>query len=113
MDLESSELSIVTSVSVRRAAKNRGCSRVRVLAGAAITTDSLQLLLEVNRALLAVLSRDSALVTSRLRLGREIGLMGPAEAAPIDPAVPPPLPLTQEAAVSEMRTRGPQVVDAL
>ena len=38
--------------------------------------------------------------------------MGPADAAPIDTAAPPPLPLTQEAAVSEMRSRGPQVVAA-
>ena len=33
-----------------------------------------------------MLSRDSALVASRLRLGRRIGLDGPAEAAPIDTA---------------------------
>ena len=106
------ELFRVATDRLRRAEEQLDVARVRVQAGEAIATDSLQLLLEVNRAQLAVLSRDSAVVTSRLRLGREIGLMGPAEAASIDIAVPPPLPLTQEAAVSEMRSRGPQVVAA-
>lgn len=106
------ELFRVATDRLRRAEEQLEVARVRVLAGEAIATDSLQLLLEVNRAQIAMLSRDSALVTSRLRLGRQIGLMGPAEAAPIDSAVPPPLPLSQDAAVSEMRSRGPQVVAA-
>jgi multidrug efflux system outer membrane protein len=106
------ELFRVATDRLRRAEEQLDVARVRVQAGEAIATDSLQLMLEANRAQLAVLSRDSAVVTSRLRLGRQIGLMGPAEAAPIDTAAPPPLPLTQEAAVSEMRSRGPQVVAA-
>jgi outer membrane protein TolC len=103
------ELSRVAADRLRRAEEQFGIARVRVLAGEAIAPDSLQLLLEVNRARLALLSRDSALVTSRLRLGRQIGLSGPAEAEPIDTALPPPLPLTLEQAVAEMRTRGPDV----
>lgn len=103
------ELSRVATDRLRRAEEQFGIARVRVLAGEAIAPDSLQLLLEVNRARLALLSRDSALVTSRLRLGRQIGLSGPAEAAPIDTTLPPPLPLTLEQAVGEMRTRGPDV----
>ena len=106
------ELFRVAADRLRRAEEQLEVARVRVLAGEAIATDSLQLLLEVNRAQFAMLSRDSALVTSRLALGRQIGLMGPAEAAPIDTAVPPPLPLTQEAAITELRSRGPQVVAA-
>ena len=106
------ELFRVAADRLRRAEEQLEVARVRVLAGEAIATDSLQLLLEVNRAQLAMLSRDSSVVTSRLALGRHIGLMGPAEAAPIDTAVPPPLPLTQEAAVGELRSRGPQVVAA-
>jgi outer membrane protein TolC len=103
------ELSRVAADRLRRAEEQFEIARVRVLAGEAIAPDSLQLLLEVNRARLALLSRDSALVTSRLRLGRQIGLSGPAEAAPIDTTLPPPLPLTLEQAVAEMRTRGPDV----
>jgi outer membrane protein TolC len=103
------ELSRVAAERLRRAEEQFGIARVRVLAGEAIAPDSLQLLLEVNRARLAVLSRDSALVTSRLRLGRQIGLSGPADAEPVDTAVPSPLPMTQEQAISEMRARGPDL----
>ncbi len=103
------ELSRVATDRRRRAEEQFGIARVRVLAGEAISSDSLQLLLEVNRARLAILSRDSALVTSRLRLGRRIGLAGPADAAPIDTIAPPPLPMTQEQAIAEVRERGPDV----
>jgi outer membrane protein len=103
------ELSRVATDRLRRAEEQFGIARVRVLAGEAIAPDSLQLLLEVNRARLALLSRVSALVTSRLRLGRQIGVSGPVEAAPIDTALPPPLPMTLEQAAAERRTRGPDV----
>jgi outer membrane protein TolC len=103
------ELSRVAAERRRRAEEQFGIARVRVLAGEAISSDSLQLLLEVNRARLAILSRDSALVASRLRLGRRIGLAGPADAAPIDTVVPPPLPMSQEQAIAEVRARGPDV----
>jgi outer membrane protein TolC len=103
------ELSRVAADRRRRAEEQFGIARVRVLAGEAISSDSLQLLLEVNRARLAILSRDSALVASRLRLGRRIGLTGPADAAPIDTLMPPPLPMSQEQAIAEVRQRGPDV----
>jgi outer membrane protein TolC len=48
-------------------------------------------------------------VASRLRLGRRIGLSGPADAAPIDTLIPPPLPLTEEQLIAEVRARGPDV----
>ncbi|MFN2564531.1 MAG: TolC family protein [Gemmatimonadaceae bacterium] len=103
------ELSRVAAARLRRATEQLGIARVRVLAGEAIATDSLQLLLEVNRARLAVLRSDSALVASRLRLGRRIGLSGPAEAAAVDTAVPAVLPLSQAEAIAEMRARGPDI----
>ncbi len=103
------ELARVAADRLKRAAEQLGIARVRVLAGEAIASDSLQLMLEVLRARAAVLSRDSALVTSRLRLGNQIGLSGPVEATPIDSALPPPLPFTEEAAAGELRTRGPDV----
>ncbi|HEU4749220.1 MAG TPA: TolC family protein, partial [Gemmatimonadaceae bacterium] len=103
------ELSRVAAERRRRAEEQFGIARVRVLAGEAISSDSLQLLLEVNRARLAILSRDSALVHSRLRLGRRIGLSGPADAAPIDTLIPSPLPMTQEQLIAEVRARGPDV----
>ena len=103
------ELARVASDRLKRAEEQFGIARVRVLAGEAISSDSLQLLLEVNRARLAILSRDSALVTSRLRLGSQIGLSGPADATPMDTALPPQLPMTQEEAAAEVRLRGPDV----
>jgi outer membrane protein len=107
--LAEGELSRAAADRLRRATEQLSVARVRVQAGDAITTDSLQLLLEVTRARLEVLRRDSALVVSRLRLGRQIGLSGPADAEPLDTATPPPLPLTLEAASAELRARGPEL----
>lgn len=106
------ELAQVAADRSRRAGEQLGVARVRVQAGETIATDSLQLLLELNRARLEVLRRDSALTVSRLRLGRRIGLPGPSDAAPLDTVRPAPLPLSLEAAVAELRDRGPELVAA-
>jgi outer membrane protein TolC len=106
------ELSRVAADRLQRAQEQFGIARVRVLAGDALSTDSLQLLLEVTRARLDVLRRDSARVVSQLRLGRQIGLSGPADAAPIDSAAPRALPLTIADAVTELRDRGPELLAA-
>ena len=103
------ELSRVASDRLRRAEEQLQIARVRVIAGESVSSDSLRLLLEASRARLAILSMDSSLTASRLRLGRRIGLMGPAEAAPLDTALPPPLPMSEEQAIAEMRARGPDV----
>jgi outer membrane protein TolC len=107
--LAAHELSRVADERLKRAQEQFGIARVRVSAGEAIASDSLQLLLEASRAQLDILTRDSALAASRLRLGRRIGLDGPAEAAPLDTVKPPPLPFTQEEAIAEMRRRGPDI----
>jgi outer membrane protein TolC len=107
--LANRELARVAADRLRRAEEQLDIARARVVAGEAIASDSLQLLLEVNQARLAVLRSDSALVTSRLRLGRRIGLDGPAEAAPLDSTVSTHLPLTEREAVAEMRRRGPDI----
>jgi outer membrane protein TolC len=106
------ELARAAQDRLQRAQEQLGLARVRVLAGEAIASDSLQLMLEVNRAQFAMLSRDSALVVSQLRLGRQIGLSTAATAAPVDSAAPPPLPFTLEAAVAEMLDGGPTVAAA-
>lgn len=102
------ELSRVAADGLKRAQEAFGIARARVVAGDAIATDSLQLLLQVTRARIAVLRRDSALAVSRLRLGRQIGLPGPAEAAN-DSTPTPDLPFTEAEAIAEMRARGPEV----
>ena len=103
------ELSRVAADRLRRAEEALAFARVRVIAGETVSSDSLQLLLEVTRTRFAILSADSALTASRFRLGRRIGLMGPAEAAPVDSVLPQQLPMTQEQAVAELRSRGPDV----
>lgn len=107
--LAETELSRVAANRLRRAEEQLGVARVRVSAGETIATDSLQLLLEVNRARLDVVRRDSGLAVSRLRLGRLVGLAGSVDAAPLDSAPPPELPLTLEAASAELRERGPEL----
>lgn len=106
------ELSRVADDRLKRAEEALQFARVRVAAGESVSSDSLQLLLEVSRARLAILSMDSSLIASRMRLGRRIGLMGPADAAPVDSALPPVLPMTQEQAIEEMRRKGPDVTAA-
>jgi cobalt-zinc-cadmium efflux system outer membrane protein len=107
--LANQELSRVSNGRLLRAEEAFGIARLRVQEGEAIPSDSLQLLLEVNRARLELLSRDSALITSRLALGARIGLQGSADAAPIDSAPPPALPISQDEAVEELRRRGPEL----
>jgi outer membrane protein TolC len=106
------ELARVADDRLKRAEEQFGLARVRVLAGEAIATDSLQLLLELNRSRLVKLRSDSAVAVARLRLGRQIGEIGPVEAAAVDSTLPRELPFTQEEAVAELRTRGPELLAA-
>jgi outer membrane protein len=101
------ELVRVAADRLTRAQEQLAIARVRVTVGEAIAADSLQLLLEVNRARLAVLRADSALAVSRLRLGRQVGMTGPVDAAAPDTGTPPPLPLSLGEAVEELRASGP------
>jgi outer membrane protein TolC len=107
--LASRELSRVAADRVKRAEEQLSIARVRVVAGESIASDSLQLVLELNRARLTSLRQDSAMAASRYQLGSRIGLSGPADAAPIDTALPPALPFTEEQAIAELRQRGPDV----
>jgi outer membrane protein TolC len=107
--LAARELARVATDRVKRAEEQLAVARVRVVAGEAIASDSLQLVLELTRARLTLLRQDSAVVASRFQLGSRIGLSGPVDAAPIDTSMPPALPFTEEQAVSELRDRGPDV----
>lgn len=107
--LANRELARVAEGRLQRAEEALSVARLRVREGEAIPSDSLQLLLEVNRARLEQLARDSALIASRLQLGARVGLAGPADAAPIDSAPLPALPITQDEAIAEMRRRGPEL----
>lgn len=101
------ELARVAAERVRRAEEQVAVARARVLSGAAVQTDSLQLLLELNRARVALLRQEAALRVSRLELGRRVGLDGPADAAPLDTLPAPELPITLDAAVGSALSQGP------
>ncbi|HEX9727993.1 MAG TPA: TolC family protein [Gemmatimonadales bacterium] len=104
--LAQQELTRVSEERVRRAAEQLTVARARVVSGAAVQTDSLQLLLELTRARVDLLRQRSSLTVARLQLGRRVGLTGPAAAAPVD-AAPPALPLSVDAAVAEAIDAGP------
>jgi outer membrane protein TolC len=92
-----------------RAEEQLGVARVRVQAGDALGTDSLQLLLEVNRARIDRMRRDSALVVSRLQLGRLVGEPGPVDAAPLAATAPPALPISLAIATADLLRTGPSI----
>ena len=106
--LESAELDRVASERVRRAIQQLGVARARVTSGAAVSTDSLNLRLELTRAQVGQLQQASSLRLSRLQLGRRVGASGPVDAAPLDTAPMPELPLSLGDAITQAAAQGPQ-----
>ena len=90
--LAAQELARVTAERVRRAEEQLLVARARVVSGAAVQTDSLQLMLELSRAQVDRLRQDAALRVARLELGRRVGDGGQVDAAPLDTLPAPPLP---------------------
>jgi outer membrane protein len=105
--LAEQELNRVAEERVRRATEQLAVARARVLSGAAVQTDSLQLLLELTRARLELLRQRSALTVARLQLGRRIGADGPVAAVALDTGPAPALTLTADQAVSAALDDGP------
>src|SRR5947208_14640975 len=106
--LASQELERVARERVRRAEEQLAVARARVVSGAAVQTDSLQLRLELTQARVGQLQQESALRIARLELGRRVGAVGPVDAAPLDTAPAPDLPITLGDAISHAATEGPQ-----
>jgi outer membrane protein TolC len=106
--LVNQELDRVAGERVARAREGLTVARARVASGAAVPTDSLQLVLELTRAQVEVLRQRNALRTARLELGRRIGAAGPVDAAPLDTAPAPELPITLAEAVRSGLDQGPQ-----
>ncbi len=90
-----------------RAAEQFATARARVTSGATVPSDSLQLLLERQRAEAAVLQREVTLTVARLQLGRRIGRAVPVDAAPLDSTPPAPLTITLEEALERAVSQGP------
>lgn len=106
--LANAELHRVAEARVGRAEEALAVARARVVSGAAVQSDSLQLLLELTQARTDLLRQQSALRVARLQLGRRVGAPGAVDAAPVDTGPAPPLPLDLEAATALALDQGPQ-----
>src|SRR5207249_11676577 len=102
------ELARVAGERVRRAQEQLAVARARVMTGAAVQTDSLQLRLELTQARVGLLQQQSALRIARLELGRRVGAAGPVDAAQLDTAPAPELPLKLADAITPAAAPGPR-----
>ena len=105
--LQASELDRVFRDRVRRAREQLAVARARVVSGAAVSTDSLNQRLELNRSQVDQLEGASALRVARLELGRRIGAAGPVDAIPLDSVSAPELPVTLADAITQAAAQGP------
>ncbi len=105
--LVNQELARVTGERARRARQGLGIARARVASGAAVQTDSLQLVLELTRAQVESLRQQNALRTAQLELGRRVGASGPVDAVPPAP-LPSGLPISLPDALRMALDQGPQ-----
>src|SRR5947208_12177928 len=106
--LADAELLRVARERMQRAEQQLAVARARVVSGAAVQTDSLQLRLELTQARVGHLLQETALRVARLELGRRVGARGAVDAAPLDTAPAPELPLTLPEAVPQAASAGPQ-----
>lgn len=106
--LSNHELVDVSLDRVRRAEEQLVVARARVMSGAAVQTDSLQILLELNRARVGLLQDEARLRVARLALGRRVGTPGGVDAVPLDSARAPDLPLTLVDAMTQAVEQGPE-----
>ncbi len=107
--LAQKELLRVAAERKSRAVEQLAVARARVLAGAAVQTDSLQLVLELTRAQVDLLRQEAALSVSQLQLGRRVGIPGRVAAEPLDTLPAQALPLTEAQAIEEAVTVSPIV----
>ena len=105
--LQAGELNRVAQERLRRAREQLAVARARVVSGAAVSTDSLNLRLELTRSQVAQLEQESALRVARLELGRRVGAEGPMDAAPLDTTPAPELPLSLPDAITQAAQQGP------
>jgi len=106
--LVNQELSRVNRERAQRAREGLAVARARVSSGAAVQTDSLQLVLELVRAQVDSLRQHNALRTARLELGRRVGAAGPVDATPMDTLPAAALPVTLPQALQIALDQGPQ-----
>lgn len=106
------ELTEVSAERVSRARRQLKIARARVLAGGAVQTDTLRLLLELNRARVDLLRDRAQLKIARVQLGRRVGLPTEIDAVPVGDVPAPPLPITELEAAEEAVLNSPRAVAA-
>jgi len=106
--LVNQELSRVNRERAQRAREGLAVARARVSSGAAVQTDSLQLVLELVRAQVDSLRQHNALRTAQLELGRRVGAAGPVDATPMDTLPAAALPVSLPQALQIALDQGPQ-----
>jgi outer membrane protein len=111
--LVNQELARVAQERAGRAREGLAVARARVSSGAAVQTDSLQLVLELTRAEVDLLVRRNALRTAQLELGRRVGEPRAVDAVPLDTMPAPDLPIGLPEALRAALDQGPQFRTAL
>jgi outer membrane protein len=106
--LVNQELARVSRERVNRAQEGLTVARARVSSGAAVPTDSLQLVLELIRSQVEVLRQENALRRSQFELGRRVGADGPVDGVPADTMPAADLPITLPEALRFALDQGPQ-----
>ncbi len=106
--LADEELTRVARDRARRAEEQLVVARARVQTGAAASSDSLTVRLELLRARVSLLRDESALRVSRLELGRRVGAAGAVVPLPLDSAPAEAIPLALDAAVAQALAQGPE-----
>ena len=106
--LVNQELAGVSRERESRAREGLAVARARVASGAAVQTDSLQLVLELVRSQVELLRQENALRRSQYELGRRVGADGPVDGVPADTVPAPDLPLTLAEALRMALDQGPQ-----
>ncbi len=92
---------------LNRAEQQFAIARARVLSGAAVQSDSLQLYTERTRAQVNLLIEESRLRVARLNLGSLVGVTYAVDAQPLGIERAPDLPITLDDAVREALQTGP------
>jgi len=98
----------VSEERANRAREGLGVARARVVSGAAVRTDSLQLVLELTRAEVDVLVNRNTLRTAQLELGRRVGEPRAVDAVALDTMPAPDLPIGMPEALRMALDQGPQ-----
>lgn len=94
---------------VERAESQLTVSRARVLSGAAVQTDSLQVVLELMRARVDLLRELAGLDVARAELGRRVGRSVAVDAAGADTTPAPALPISLADAVQIALEQSPEI----